>query len=136
MPRLTWLFSTRNSYHRPNLCENISAFVIESSNLIDDLLRGAVHYHVPSVRVLGRKVQPLSLYTLPVDAPTLQRISKLPLQFHKLRQILIIQRIRLPQTPARLQLVIPNFPRLLALLKKQDHRLDACTLEGPLRAVQ
>ncbi len=66
-------------------------------------------------------------------SPTLRRLNKVLLKLDKLGEIVIIERIRLPQAATRGKLVEPDLPGRCAFLKEEHHGFHARALEGTAR---
>src|SRR2546430_8527627 len=71
----------------------------------------AVRDLLSATRVLHRKIESCLIDTCGVDAPGLRRVGEGRLQFHKLAEVGVVERIHLAEVAAGVELVEPNFPR-------------------------
>jgi hypothetical protein len=81
--------------------------------------------YLATVRVFDGEVECLLVNRSSFYAPALRRIREGFLQFDELLQIVIVERVRLPEAPTGVELVVPNLPCRCALIEEKHHRLDA-----------
>src|SRR5687768_6436368 len=89
-----------------------------------------------TVRILHRLIDRLGIDVLRVDALALLRIGESLLEFHELGEVGSVERVRLPEVSAGIELIEPNFPGLGTLLEEQNNGLYSGALERAARAIE
>ena len=132
----TFLLFFYSSQQSPDLPQHLRALGVERGDFIHNLLRATVIHNFAAVGVLDGEVEGLLVNRSSFYAPALGRVGERLLQLDKLLQVVVVERVRLAEAPAGVELVVLNLPCRCALIEEKHHRLNARTLEHATRAVE